>query len=245
MRHYLNLLSAALMVACLTACGTGNDPLLNMEYVDMGEAGKWATMNLGAKVPSGVGFYFAWGETGDKETYDWENYDYCKGNDLTGITKYTINDFTTGAAWYSNGSFSGDNITVLQTGDDAATQFLGKNWRMPTYEEWMKLTDTYLYDWSWGSNGGVPGCWVTSKLEGTKGNRIFFPLTGYMQNNTVSFLTTGGFYWSSTVGIEGGYDLYYHESATSQAWAGYLTQDARDLLQIPRCNGLPIRAVRK
>lgn len=39
------------------------------EYVDMGDAGKWATMNVGANKPEDYGDYFAWGEIRPKDDY--------------------------------------------------------------------------------------------------------------------------------------------------------------------------------
>ena len=46
------------------------------QYVDLGLSVKWATCNLGAQKPEDYGYYFAWGETKPKESYDLETYKF-------------------------------------------------------------------------------------------------------------------------------------------------------------------------
>ncbi|MBQ3575808.1 MAG: hypothetical protein IJA28_00145, partial [Coprobacter sp.] len=63
------------------------------EYVDLGLSVKWATCNVGATTPEESGYYFAWGETESKTTYDWNTYKYCNGTS-TSKTKYcTSSDY--------------------------------------------------------------------------------------------------------------------------------------------------------
>jgi hypothetical protein len=44
------------------------------EAVDLGLSVKWASFNVGATSPEEYGGYYAWGETEEKENYDWSTY---------------------------------------------------------------------------------------------------------------------------------------------------------------------------
>ena len=92
------------------------------EYVDMGDAGKWATMNIGAESPAGSGDYFAWGETVSKDTY-----------------------------YSSNYSYTGDSRT-LPADNDAATANWGSPWRTPTEDEWTMLKNKCTWTWTKENN---------------------------------------------------------------------------------------------
>ena len=103
------------------------------EYVDLGLPSGllWAACNVGADSPEDYGDYFAWAETTTKSVYNWSTYQYCMGTATT-LTKYCSN------AGYGYNGYT-DNLTTLQTGDDAATAQWGSGWRMPTKEEWQEL----------------------------------------------------------------------------------------------------------
>ena len=60
------------------------------EYVDLGLSVKWATCNVGATRPEEYGGYYAWGETEEKDNYDWSTYKWCNGSYDT-MTKYCTN----------------------------------------------------------------------------------------------------------------------------------------------------------
>lgn len=52
------------------------DSIVNVpakEFVDLGLSVKWAACNVGAEKPEEFGFYFAWGETSTKVSYEKEN----------------------------------------------------------------------------------------------------------------------------------------------------------------------------
>lgn len=98
-------------------------PIINgHEYVDMGGAGKWATMNVGAESPEGFGDYFAWGETASKDTY-----------------------------YSSNYSYTGESRT-LPADNDAATVNWGSPWRTPTEDEWTMLKNKCTWTWTKENN---------------------------------------------------------------------------------------------
>ena len=121
------------------------------EYVDLGLPSglKWATCNIGARVPEDSGDYFAWGEIKTKRTFS-------ESGSLTyGKKKYSI-------------EISGDSQL------DAARANWGGSWRMPTKYECQELIDKCK--WEWVTINGVNGYKVTgtngnSIFLPTAGNR--------------------------------------------------------------------------
>ena len=106
------------------------------EYVDLGLPSglKWATCNIGARVPEASGDYFAWGEIKTKRTFS-------ESGSLTfGKKKYSI-------------EISGDSQL------DAARANWGGSWRMPTKYECQELIDKCK--WEWVTINGVNGYKVT------------------------------------------------------------------------------------
>lgn len=81
------------------------------DYVDLGlpSGTKWAKMNIGAENSEDFGFYFAWGETYPKYSYNGYNYSY---------SKYPFR---------------------LLYDNDAAFMLWGNEWRMPTRSEFQEL----------------------------------------------------------------------------------------------------------
>ncbi len=145
------------------------------EWVDLGLPSglKWATCNVGANAPEEYGDYFAWGETEQKNNYDWSTYQWCNGN-YTMLTKYNTNT--------SFGSV--DNKTILEYADDAGRANWGGSWRMPLDYEWRELIDNCTCTWT--TQNGVDGLLV----NGPNGNTIFLPAT---------LSTSSGFYWTSSL----------------------------------------------
>ena len=156
------------------------------EYVDLGLPSglKWATCNVGATKPEGYGGYYAWGETEEKDDYEWSAYKWCNGSEYT-MTKYCT-DSNYGTV---------DNKTVLDLEDDVAHVKWGGSWRMPTAEELLELINNCA--WMWTTLNGVNGCRLTSKING---NTIFFPAAGdfYLGTEIYNVGFHGG-YWTSTI----------------------------------------------
>lgn len=158
------------------------------EYVDLGlpSGTLWAACNVGASRPEEVGDYFAWGETVTKNMYDWKQYKFgilC--NNVYKLTKY-CNDSTCGYNGYV------DNLTILESVDDAVSANWGDKWRMPTAEEYNELYQNTSFTWT--TLNGVYG----RLLTGINGNSIFFPATGFRLDDEL--ICTGlGIYWSSSL----------------------------------------------
>ena len=212
--------------------GGGGTTPSPVEYVDLGLPSglKWAKCNLGASKPSEPGDYYAWGETAPKTDYTWATYKWMQAgqSDEKHITKYTIADGQTGAIWYdSSGAFIGDNKTVLDAADDAATANLGSPWRMPTEVEIKELLDKCT--WTWTTQDGVNGY----QVDGPNGNAIFLPASGYRNYSGLIGAGTSGDYLSSSLDTSSGYALKISFDSSHHYKAGAL-----------RCNGYPVRPVR-
>ncbi len=161
------------------------DTLSDHAYVDLGlpSGTLWATCNVGAYSPEEYGDYFAWGETSVKSNYSWNTYSWCNGSNST-LTKY-CNDASYGYNGYT------DNLTVVQTSDDAATANWGTNWRMPTLAELNELISNCVVRWT--IQNGVSGGLFT----GTNGNTIFIPAAGYLDGSNLVNSGSYGYLWSS------------------------------------------------
>ena len=178
---------------------TASDAPAVPEYVDLGLSVKWATFNVGANKPEDYGDYFAWGETEPKTTYDWSNYKWCNGSDMT-LTKYNTNS--------DYGIV--DNKITLELSDDAAHVNWGGSWRMPTITEQNELREHCT--WTWTTQNGVNGYKVTSNKNG---NSIFLPAAGYRLDSSLSDAGSNGYCWSSSIytyGTSFAYYLYFYSS---------------------------------
>ena len=143
-------------------------------YVDMGLSVLWATCNLGASAPQALGDFYAWAEIEPKEFFSWGNYRYCSFPQANGMDKYTVEGST-------HQYLAPDNLTRLEAADDVATVLLGKEWHIPTNEEFAELVrnstlDTLTVD-------GMAGIRFTSKVPGFEGRSIFIPYSGEMNGN--------------------------------------------------------------
>ena len=152
------------------------------QKVDLGLSVCWAGWNVGASAPEDYGGYYAWGETEEKDSYDWSTYKWCRGSYDT-ITKYCT-DGDSGKV---------DNKTVLASTDDVAHVKWGGTWRMPTRAEQDELLEKC--NWTWTTYKGVEGYIVT----GPNGNSIFLPATGYRDGMRAVHRGRYGSYWYSSL----------------------------------------------
>ena len=136
------------------------------EWVDLGLPSgiRWATCNVGASSPTKPGKHFSWGETASKSSYT-----------TSKLSKMDVEDIAGNPAY------------------DAATAAWGKNWRMPTEENFRELTR--YCSWEYVDIDGVNGVLFTS-LQNNKS--IFLLATGYIEGTTLDLGKMNGFYWAST-----------------------------------------------
>lgn len=159
------------------------------QYVDLGlpSGTLWATCNIGANYPWEYGNYYAWGETKTKTDYHEKTYKYCKG-DIKKLTKYC------NQSEYGNKGFT-DKLTKLQKVDDVATAQWGKDWCMPTKEQWLELKQCAMIS-EWTELNGVYGM----LFIGTNGNQLFLPVAdARLGNRLYDDPPKAGCYWSSSL----------------------------------------------
>ena len=168
----------------------GNVRRYGLELVDMGNGLKWASLNVGAQISSDTGNRYAWGETSVKSNYSQSSYRY-----------------------YSNG-YENIGSDISATNYDVAKAVWGGQWRMPTLSELNALLNTTDYTWTWTTVDGVAGYQVTSQIEGTVGNSIFLPATGYQGGSYYYEAGTGCYYWTSSLYIDGNSNYLHGSSST-------------------------------
>ena len=225
--------------AALTLFAVANamaeDQQFTPQYVDLGlpSGTLWATSNVGADKPEGLGDYFAWGETKPKAVYEWSSYAYLNDAKMDGrdgvkkdsnwfnINKYTFDCHRKGGIWYSGVTFIGDNKKTLEAIDDAAAANWGGDWAMPTADDWKELTsnsyiahtDNYSGKSGWivykakadADKGKTDG--TPSASYSTADTHIFLPATGYRNASANIQNTSESHYWSSSLS-----DYYTHNA---------------------------------
>ena len=208
---------------------------INTEYVDLGLPSglKWAKCNIGAERETDYGLYFQWGETSgisgnlvgkySDKNYTWGSYTHCNGSDTT-LTKYN-NDTSYGE--------NPDNITTLETVDDAATQIMGGDWRMPTKAEFDELLSGTTNEWITNYNGtGIKGRKFISKTDTSK--YIFIPAAGDCYNDSVRDVGDSSYVWSSSLTTSTPRDAWYLNSYSG----------GNNKYDSGRCFGFSVRGVR-
>ena len=160
--------------AIITVNVIDNDGFQNCpEAIDLGlpSGTKWANCNVGASMPEEYGGYYAWGETEEKEVYDWSTYIHCDG------TEESCHDL---------GDISGTEY-------DVAHVKWGGDWCMPTYNEIEELFHNCTYERM--MYNGVIGWKFTSKING---KCIFIPAAGYHWEGGLYIDDSYIRFWSST-----------------------------------------------
>lgn len=155
------------------------------QWVDLGLSVQWYSVNLGAAAPEQYGDYYAWGETATKSDYSWST--YAHGSNNNQLTKYCD------SSDYGLNGFT-DNLTTLQSSDDAATAVLGGGARIPTQAEWQELLNNTTREWT--TQNGVYG----RKFTATNGNSLFLPAAGTRVLSDLMSAGESGHYWSASLG---------------------------------------------
>lgn len=203
------------------------------EVVDLGltTGVLWATCNMGASSPEETGLLYAWGENATKETYEWANYSWSNGDEVS-IYKYCTNS--------RYGTV--DNKTTLELADEAPNTVLGEGWRIPSESDFRDLLTTRNCTSKWCKLNGVGGYLFTSVRKGYEGNSIFIPLAGMLDHNKTRFAGEYGWYWCNTLY----YDSENQKSVTTEAsvlWLEHTDVDNHIIKSRPRSVGIPIRPI--
>ena len=157
------------------------------DAIDLGlpSGTKWASWNIGASSPEEYGGYYAWGETEEKEYYDWSTYIHCDGSS-------------------ENCHNIGDDIAGTKY--DVAHVKWGFLWRMPSSEQIEELFMNCKS--SFTTQNGVNG----QLLTGPNGATIFLPAAGGRWLGGLNYAGSLGYYWSSTRkpnSVSNAYDLSF------------------------------------
>ena len=168
------------------SCPDNNHP----HAIDLGlpSGTKWACCNVGTATPEGCGGYYAWGETEEKEIYDWATYIHCDGS------METCHDI---------------GSDIAGTEYDVAHIQWGGSWVMPSQGQIKELTSECSC--AWISKNGVNG----NLFTGPNGETVFLPEADFRGkgsvNSAVPYSNNGdlnretdekpsaGYYWSSTL----------------------------------------------
>ena len=177
---------------------------------------KWCCCNVGAKSPEEYGGYFAWGETTEKPSYDWDSYkwhmEYLGDEEFTKYNSY-------------------DKKTVLDDDDDAAmANMKEKIWCMPTVKQQVELIQNCYAQLT--ERNGVDGLLITGK----NGSLLFLPAAGYYRCEKLDEVGRAGYYWSSSLWPYYDWHAYFMTFLSS----GYWEIDYYD-----RFEGYSVRAVSK
>lgn len=166
-------------------CPDSNHP----HIIDMGDAGKWACCNVGASAPWEYGGYYAWGETEEKDYYDWSTYIHCDGS-------------------YETCHNLGEDISGTEY--DVAHVKWGGNWCIPNNEQLTILH--YKCTVEITSVNGING----QQLTAPNGGKIFIPAAGYRYGELIKDVGTDVNFWSSTQNSGFSYYAYFF-NFTSEA----------------------------
>ena len=168
----------------LAASGTKNlyavwDP----QGVQLWEGGPyWAKNNLGATTPQGAGYYFMWGDAvGYKRVgSSWNSVD----GSVTGFSFDNSRCPTYGKtlAQLKSGGYI-DSEGRLVAAHDAATQYLGAPWRMPTTYDMHDLKENTIYTRT--TRNGVDG-WLFTGKGNYSSKSIFIPFAGHGKGTSFS-----------------------------------------------------------
>lgn len=183
---------------------------------------RWAVSNLDANGPyffQETPFqyecsFFSWGNVEPHNPISNTEFDYNFGG---------VNS----TAPYYEGQPYGDTPGSKLTGNipldlDAARQFLGKPWRMPSMIDFQELIENVIFIDANGNEvkttnidkrvtvNGTMGIYLKSKING---KRLFFPCSGYSQDINLVLRAVRGRYWSTNANSDRNAGVLYFFSA--------------------------------
>lgn len=152
------------------------------DYVDLGlpSGTLWATMNVGATSPEGIGHFYFWGDTTPVEEPHWTYYNIRRNYKFYTYTNWDNNQYQFTITKYS----SQDEKAFLDEEDDVAHVEWGGSWRMPTITEIQELIDNCTFETLTISSTKVV------KAIGPNGNFILLPYGGRIRNENGTYDST-------------------------------------------------------
>lgn len=162
------------------------DPSNGIDYVNFNGV-NWATRNVGADSPTGIGEYFQWA---DIEGYNVEEIgEQGKQFTLNNYKYYTESNYTK----YN----STDAKVEIETNDDGSRSEFKGSWKIPTKQDFDSLIECTNQEWKENYNDtGVNGILFTDKEDETK--TLFLPTTGQASDKEIINITHGT-YWSRDI----------------------------------------------
>lgn len=169
---------------------------VNLKEIDLGlpSGTIWAGWNIGANKADDYGTFYSWGA-------------------LSPYKKEGLRDY-----YSSLSTLYADSVCISRNGIisgseyDVAYKNWGEDWRIPTKEQADELFSQC--EWKWGSFNGCNG--MIGK--GPNGNLIFFPATGYSNENGVWSKKKEGNYWCGDLCNPSKHDhSNYHPSVIEDA----------------------------
>ena len=210
-------------------CPDGHHP----HMIDLGlpSGTKWACCNVGASMPTDEGGHYAWGETGEKSEYTWDNYKWYTWD--WGMFDYIINKYNTNPAYGTV-----DNKTVLDAQDDVAQVLWGGSWHMPGYGEMQELMN-----YCSSSLQTIDGKNVMM-FEGNNGARILIPVVTYIGDGVTTFEQNGqfGLYFTNTL-ITNAQEAPGEQTNNFFVYGMYFDSTMKSWIQTDRTLDASIRAV--
>ena len=237
----------------LAAAGTKNlyavwDP----QGVQLWEGGPyWAKNNLGATTPQGTGYYFMWGDTVGYKRVN-SSWNAADGS-VTGFS-FTFTNCPTFGKTLEQLQSAGyiDSNNRLVAAHDAASNYMGLPWRMPTSAEFAALWDNTTYQKV--TSGGVLGIRFTGKGDYAS-KSIFIPIIGYGVgtsfnqyyglNGSAGVSKVTPISWCSGCASRGPTVFYYYLEPDGTWYIGHKSggPGADSIIYISEPSGLQIRPV--
>ncbi len=208
-----------LLSALLCAIGAIGQTENGHEYVDLGlpSGTMWATCNLGATTPDGVGGTYAWGESADYGDYDttnkkqysiyfnytkcqygWHTYKYAPLSDDPKYENRYVTKYCNNKTYWA-GEGEPDMKYLLEPDDDAATIHWGGHWQTPSKAQMQELQNYTNEEWK--TKNGTAGVELTSIKNGKS---IFLPATGMRtfyakddNSDSRNGQNSTGYYWTN------------------------------------------------
>lgn len=160
-------------------CPDSNHP----HIIDLGlpSGTKWACCNVGAHAPEEYGGYYAWGELGMKEDYDWSTYIHTRDDNYWSLKRYcTLKSFGVK-----------DDKTELEPEHDAAYMNWGAGWRIPSDGQLTELYTNCSWTWNYTKKGFT--------VVGPNKSSLFLPAAGCYCGGVLEGIHETGCYWSRSL----------------------------------------------